>query len=311
MQTTDITQYKYALPSLTKLFAKFTEQKAIDTTAFLGQWPTRYQSNASAADLTVMMDHLDLAGVCVSHIASIHGHDTRSGNEALWRECEADRRLWPFAILNPTEPGWREELAWATSSGAYGVRLLPGFHHYDMDHPEAKALAQAVRHTGLPLQVCLRLQDERLQHPCYKVEPLSTHAIVKLAIDLEGHPLLVSGIREYEWDEIWRQLPSELQSGQILFDLWYCKSPISVIASLCQRGGAGAFVYGSCVPLHIPEATVLQLAAAEISEEERYALSRGNALRFLGLSQQTTESMGIDNVKGDPTYGLVIREEAR
>lgn len=285
MHTTDITQYQYALPNLTNLFTKFTEQKAIDMTAFLGQWPTRYQSYASVVDLTNMIDRLELTGVCVSHIASIHGHDTRSGNEALFRECAADNRLWPFAILNPTEPGWKEELVWVASSGAHGVRLLPGFHHYDLNNPEARELVQAVRLAGLPLQVCMRLQDERLQHFHYQVESVPIHMVANLAIDLDGHPLLISGVREYEWDEIWMQLPARLQREHIFFDIWYCKSPLAVIASLCQRGGASSFVYGSCAPLHIPEATVLQLAVADISEAERYAIIRGNALRFLGLSK--------------------------
>ncbi|BBH22816.1 hypothetical protein Back11_41610 [Paenibacillus baekrokdamisoli] len=288
MQNADIRQYSFALPQVTKRFEKFMELKAIDMTAFLGQWPYRLQSYAAAEDLIAMVNRLQLAGVCVSHIASIHGHDTRSGNAALLTECASDSRLWPFAILNPSEPGWKDELAWVVGSGARGVRLLPGFHGYDLDSPEVKELVLAVRKADLPLQVFLRLEDERLQHQRYKVKPVSIHAIVELAVALKGHRLLISGVRDYEWDEVWRQLPSELRTGQLLFDLWYCNSPLAAIASLCRRGGAVSFVYGSGVPLHLPEATVLQLAAAEISEEDRYALCLGNAMRFLGLPKQTS-----------------------
>lgn len=71
----------------------FIEQKAVDLTAFLGQWPTRLQVNASASDLSAMADRFNLEGMCVSHFASIFGFDTRSGNEALFAETAEDSRL--------------------------------------------------------------------------------------------------------------------------------------------------------------------------------------------------------------------------
>lgn len=60
-------------------------ERAIDLTAFIGQWPFRLSVRAEASDLSAMADRLQLSGVCVSHIASIFGFDTRSGNEALLR----------------------------------------------------------------------------------------------------------------------------------------------------------------------------------------------------------------------------------
>jgi predicted TIM-barrel fold metal-dependent hydrolase len=279
------------LPETTALFARFAAQGAIDVTAFLGQWPTRYQSRATTADLAAMADRLRLQGMCVSHIASIHGHDTRSGNAALFAETAADNRLWPFVILNPAEPGWREELEWAASAGARGVRLLPGYHGYDPVSPEAVELIAAVRRRRLPLQVFVRLQDERLQHPRFAAEPVLLHQLAELIALTEGQPLLIGGLRENEWEEVKRHVPAGVRRDHVLCDLWYCNGPLAVIASLCARGDAGAFAYGSCTPIQTAEATALQLAAAHIREEHRYAMCRGNALRFIGMS----ESGGEDN----------------
>ena len=91
--------------SMRQWFQPLRKQGAIDLIAFLGQWPNRLLSYASVSDLIAMADRYELTGICVSHIASVHGHDTRSGNEALFVAATADERLWPFAMLNPAAPG--------------------------------------------------------------------------------------------------------------------------------------------------------------------------------------------------------------
>lgn len=269
------------------LLHAFRQQGAIDVTVYLGQWPFRHATRASSADLSAMADRLGLTGLCVSHIASVFGYDTRSGNEALLKETAADVRLWPFVILNPLETGWERELVWAAQAGARGVRLLPGYHGYSLRCPQMTALAAAIDSLGLPLQLCARLQDERLQHPRYPVANVPLHEIAELADKAGGRaPLLVSGLRESEWEQMLMHLSSDSPRERLFCDLWYCNGPLAVIASLCSRSGNGAdtFAYGSCHPIQTAEATALQLAAANISETSRYSLCAGNARHFLGLS---------------------------
>lgn len=266
-------------------FENFVQTGAIDVTAFVGQWPFRFQARADAAALGAMADRLGLSGLCVSHIASVFGHDTRSGNAALFAETAADERLWPFAVLNPAEPGWERELQWAAESGARGVRLLPGYHGYGLGDSRVAELVAALRTLRLPLAVCARLQDERLQHPRYQAETVPLHMLAELIAEAEGHPLLLSGLREHEWDAVLRFLPADQRRDHVICDLWYVNGPLAVVAALSKRGEAGTFAYGSCAPLQVAEATALQLAAADIAEEDRYALCRGNALRFLGMTE--------------------------
>ncbi|MGN7383406.1 amidohydrolase family protein [Paenibacillus sp. SAFN-117] len=265
-------------------FESFVNGRGVDVTAFIGQWPFRYRSQASAEDLMMMADRLGLVGLCVSHLASVFGHDTRSGNEALFAQAAADERLWPFVVLNPAEPGWEAELDYAARNGARGVRLLPGYHGYAINGQHAAELIAALRERGLPLSVIARLQDERLQHPRYPAETVPVHALAELIGTCGGHPLLISGLRDYEWDAVMRFRTPDWRMDRVIFDLWYINGPLAVIAQLCQRGGARAFAYSSCAPLQEMGATALQLAAANISEADRLALCRDNALRFLGMN---------------------------
>ncbi|GAA3405605.1 amidohydrolase family protein [Paenibacillus hodogayensis] len=268
------------------MLAPFTAQKAIDLTAFMGQWPMRLPVRASAADVSAMADRLGLEGVCVSHIASIFGFDTHEGNAELLRDCSADKRLWPYAIVNPEEAGWERELDWAVGAGARGIRLVPGYHRYSVASPSATELVKRVGRYGLPLHLCVRLEDERLVHPRYPVDNVPYHEVMELLRRAEDVPIVLSGLRAQEWTDITEYLNDderEEREKRILLDLWFTNGPIGAIAGLCRKGEAGRFGYGSCWPIQVPEATALQLAAAPIDEEERAALCRGNAVSLLGL----------------------------
>lgn len=267
-----------------RLLEPFAAQRAIDLTAFIGQWPTRLQIRMDAADLSAMADRFGLEGVCVSHIASIFGFDTRSGNEALFKETSADGRLWPFAILDPTEPGWELELDWAIREGARGVRLVPGYHRYSLLHPEAKKLAKAVAAEGLPLHVCVRLEDERLQHPRLQTIVVPYHELAEFIRPHPGVPIVLSGMRYHEWYSISAHFNDGETADRVLLDMWFTNGPIAAIADICQSDMSARIGFGSCAPIQTPEATVLQIAAATISEESRAALSRGNAARVFGLA---------------------------
>ncbi|QJD87333.1 amidohydrolase family protein [Cohnella herbarum] len=259
---------------------RFTRYGAIDVLTFIGQWPDRQALRAEAGDLTDMADRLGLRAMCVSHLSSVLGHDTRTGNEELFAAAAQDVRLWPFPIVNPLEAGWKEELDWAVSRGARGIRLVPGYHGYGLNENGLQELLNEVRKHGLPLQVCARLQDERLQHRLLLVDVVDLHELAELIMTADGHPLLISGLRDHERDLVMRNVTSDSKIRQVLFDLWFCNGPLAVIASICRAGLAQSYAYSSCTPLQTAEATALQLSSSDIGEEERIDLIYGNAMRL-------------------------------
>ncbi|MDI4643454.1 amidohydrolase family protein [Cohnella hashimotonis] len=261
---------------------RFSRAGAVDLLAFLGQWPDRPALSADNAQLSAMADRHGLRAVCVSHLASVTGHDTRSGNELLFHAIRGDERLWPFPVLNPTEPAWEKELEWAVAGGARGIRLVPGYHGYGLRDAGVGELAAAVRERKLPLQVVARMQDERLQHRLLDVPAVEPHELAELMLALDGHPLLISGLRDGERETAMRLAGRGGILPHVLFDLWFCNGPLAVIASLCRAGLAGVYGYSSCTPLQTAEATALQLAAGAIGDDELHDLCAGNALRLLG-----------------------------
>src|SRR5699024_5185774 len=132
-------------------------EAAIDLTVFMGQWPSRLQSNASIEDISKMADRYQLNALCVSHIASLWGYDTRSGNEALLKAARGDARINPYIIINPLTDTCAEELRWGIKEGAKGVRFVPGCHDYSLRDPKVIQCLNQIKEAGLPLSICHRL----------------------------------------------------------------------------------------------------------------------------------------------------------
>lgn len=262
-------------------FDPFVAQGAIDLTAFLGQWPWRLQAATTTSTLRTTADRLGLTGFCVSHIASIFGFDTRSGNENLLESCAEDSRLWPFVVINPTEDAWEHELDWARNNGARGVRLVPSYHGYRLNQPELTEFAAAIAESGLPLSVCATLEDDRLRHPRFQAWTSTTSEIAELLRHCADISVVLSGVRLPEWTEIQSHLGSDHPIDRVLIDLWFTNGPTGIIAALCREGHELRFGFGSCAPIQSIDATAYQLATADITDEQRTTLCRGNAERIL------------------------------
>jgi len=276
----------------------FTQYGAIDVLAFIGEWPDRHSLRADTGALFEMADRLGLRAICVSHLSSVLGHDTRTGNELLFSATSNDARLWPFAIINPLEAGWKEELEWAASMGARGVRLVPGYHGYSLREDVIQELMVAASNYRLPVQVCARLQDERLQHRLFMVKAVEAYELAELMTTSNGHPLIISGLNVQERELVMRNLTAGGTAHQVLFDLWFCNAPLAVIALLCKTGLAQSYAYSSCMPLQTPEATALQLATSTIDEVDRAAMMYGNAMRMLNAAiDKAAASSGRGNMQ--------------
>lgn len=271
--------------SLFQKLKPFQEQKAIDVTAFIGQWPFRLELQATAASLSEMADRLQLEYMCVSHIASIFGFDTRTGNEALFEELSPDKRLLPIPILNPVGDAVELELDWAEQQGAKGIRILPGYHDFSLNASECRALIDKLISKQIPLHVSARLEDPRLQHPRYITKSVPFEDLADVIRHCGDLPVIISGLRAYEWAKIQEVLNEGLRLDHVFLDLWFSNGPLEATAELIKRGETDLFVYGSCTPLQVAEATAFQLATANIEESDRAKLCHGNALKLLNEGQ--------------------------
>ncbi|MFD4959097.1 amidohydrolase family protein [Microbacterium sp. NPDC058389] len=254
------------------LLAGFGELGAIDTSCHLGQWPYRLTAAAGAEDLRAYAARHGLRALWVSHLATLTGFDTRTGNEALRGACGGDPLFRLFAVVDPGAPTWRRELAWAADAGFAGVRLAPG------DHGTAPAALRPVLDEaagrGLPVQIMFRLDDPRVRHPRSPARDLEIHELADVVRDAPEHPLVLSGLNRLERVELGRHLGDALPA-HVLLDLWHVNGPTFVGDTWGEE--PGRWLFGSGFPVQTPEATMLQLVAAQLDDPARARIAWGNA----------------------------------
>lgn len=264
------------------LLAPFMAASPIDVTAFIGAWPFRSQARIDGVGLSAVADGFALERLFVSHLDSVFGFDTRTGNEELLRATEADARLLRFVVVDPAEPGWRAELDWFVREGVHGIRITPGYHGYRLTDPFVADLVSAAFAARLPVHICIRLEDDRVRHPRYDVvAPTCAEVSDLLRIVPSEQMVLLSGLSIADWRTIAEHLGAARPS-RLGVDLWFVNGPLAAVATLCADGDSDVFCYGSALPVQTAYATAAQLGAADITKEQRAALCRGNALRLLG-----------------------------
>jgi predicted TIM-barrel fold metal-dependent hydrolase len=260
-----------------RLLSEFARDGAVDVTCHLGHWPFRLRASASAADLRAYAGRHGLRELWVSHLSALVGFDTRTGNAAALSECGEDPTFRVLAVVNPSDGAWEQELDWALANGAAGVRIAPAYHGYAL--PDAARVAHACRERGRPLQVLVRLDDARVRHPRFDVRDPRLDEIAAFLRATIGTSIVLSGLR---WDE-WLELSAHLADSparDVLLDLWHINGPFRVADLLGNE--PERWVFGSGFPVQTPEATILQLAASDLSSRQRAAIAHGNAARLLG-----------------------------
>jgi predicted TIM-barrel fold metal-dependent hydrolase len=138
----------------------------VDANAFVGDWPFR-RIDASADGLLSLMDEKGVQAAAVSSANSVWYRNVHEGNEELMAAIDGhEDRLLPIATIDPTYPAWREDLEESIEEfGMRGVKLLPGYHDYDLNDPAAKDLLDAAADHGVPVILVATIEDQRQRHP--------------------------------------------------------------------------------------------------------------------------------------------------
>ncbi|MGQ7312775.1 hypothetical protein ACUOFU_13795 [Microbacterium arabinogalactanolyticum] len=250
------------------LLRGFSELGATDTMCHLGQWPYRLSAFADAGTLREYGRRHGLHAIWVSHLAALFGFDTRTGNEAVLSACACEPLLRPFAVIDPSETGWREELEWAADAGAQGVRVAPGMHHYDV--ALAAEVIDAAARRDLLVQVIVRLDDARVRHPSSPARDLAVRDLAELVRSRPSSPLHLSGLNLAEATEFSRHLGDDVPPG-VRLDMWHLNGPTGVVSDPGAPLGDRR-VFGSGFPVQTPEATMLQIASAGLPADRLRAI---------------------------------------
>ena len=223
-----------------------------------------------------LMAREGIARAIVGPVEGILYRDPGMAREGLMAKLEAAGRpesLAPAAVVNPAFPGWEGDLADWAEAGAVAVKMYPNYHGYDAGGVEVRRLAGAAAERGLPVIVCVRVEDERNHHPLMLVPPVPAAAVAKLAKAVPGAKVVLACGNQSEIETFLGEAAGE---AQVWAELSYLKSPTNAVEAMVAKVGAERLVFGSHAPFIDPGVTRAKIDRSGIGEEEGMILG-GNA----------------------------------
>lgn len=259
----------------------------IDINAHVGHWPFKKLKNNTCRGL---LDNMNRFGVDISVVSNLHGvfyRDTNEANKELFDEIRSSRsfggRFIPFAVINPTYPGWQKDLEICYSKmGMKGVCLYPLYHDYDLLDPNCIELVNRARDRGMIVTFAHRIVDSRQRSwmdiskewtlsdimPMIWKVPDARYFIVNAANRITVNP---------EDTEL-------LKRTEFLFDT--SGRILSNLGSLMKIYGKEKFAFGTHSPVLDYLAGLLRIESLndrEADDTTKELLRSGNARRMLGV----------------------------
>jgi len=268
----------------------------IDIAAHVGHWPFR-PFPETCRSLLSRMDATQVTTAVVSNLNGLFYQNPENANAELatWLadDAEARRRLIPFAVINPTYPGWRDDASACLKQRAFaGVRLYPQYHDYTLADPALAELFRWAEDEQTAVAFSLRMIDARGRSWLdTKVVEAETEQLRLEAIAgvLKQFPLLRCIILQSIFEQLSPATEEFLRNARVLFDTtrattcgvagpnsydWWKES---------RRFGEAKFAFGSMAPFTDDLSPILRLSARPMSKEQAAAVWGGNARKFLKL----------------------------
>jgi hypothetical protein len=261
----------------------------IDVNVNLSRWPFR---RTPCDELPRLIETLSRHGVRQAWTGSLDGlfhRDIGGVNIRLAEDCRrangahvasrGDRpELVPFGSVNPMLPDWQEDVRRCHEIHRMpGIRLHPGFHGYRLDEPVFVEMLEAASRRGLVVQLALRMDDVRVQHPLIQVPDIDAKPLARLVKSISGLRLVVlNGLATLRGGEL-QELAA---AGRVWFDI-ATQEHIAGVADLLRVVGSARVLFGSHLPLFPLESALLKVREAGLEDSLRRAVECENAQGLL------------------------------
>lgn len=236
-----------------------------DGNCFVGNWPFFRIRENTVEKLAALHKKYDITGGLVSSLEAIFYQDPFEAELQLAEQLRGTDYKH-IIVLNPALPAWEAELHRCVETFAVaGVRLLPGYHGYNLRDPEMDRVVANIKQYGLQMLITLRMHDDRTG---WMIKPESV-PLEDIAYFLKCNPdvkILLNHIRPAEIEKL---NATGISWDNICIDTCGFKDGTNPIETIGKYDYLkGHIVYGSGAPIMEPYATVFQLETANMDPSE-------------------------------------------
>ncbi len=270
----------------------------LDINAYVGHWPFHQVRYNTCRTLLERMEQFGVELSVVANMNAIFYKNTQSANEELMEEIRSERRFRdrfiPFAIINPSYAGWRNDLKTCVEKwGMKGVRVYPKYHDYEVTDPSLIELVKRARDYGIPVTFQIRVVDSRsrswmdISYVNGKASPKKEWTVKNILPVMKAVPdakymilNVANGILVAKGEDM-----ELIRKAEIVFDT--SGRQASNLENLLNIYGNEKFAFGSHSPFFDYLTGMLRIAAlreTEADESCKALLRSGNAKRILGIA---------------------------
>jgi len=235
----------------------------LDATTSFGSSPAKRADWSLPTLLTILEKH----GVERALTLSLRGkyYDFTSGNVETLAACRDHSILRPVATIDPRRYlGCLDEVARSAEAGCVAFRFFPDHQGWPLEWLPFLEIAEAIARADLPV-----------------ILPGGAPGNITLA----GRLLSPLGLRVLflgvGYGNMAEALAALRAHPAFYFDTHLMDTP-EALEVLCRDGGEERVVFGSNAPERYFESALNILQAADLSVDQRKAISGGNLRRFLG-----------------------------
>ena len=253
----------------------------VDTNVSLSRWPFRRLPDDEPAALVARLRRHGVVQAWAGSFDGILHRDLAGVNARLASECRAygDGLLLPFGSVNPRLPDWREDLRRCHEEHRMtGIRLHPNYHGYDLRDPGFAEVLSLAAARGLVVELALRMEDERTQHPLVRVAPVDPAPLPVLIGREPKLRLVILHWKDLLRGDLIRRLSA---AGEVYFEISTLDG-LGNFTRLLEDVSVERVLFGSNFPLFNFESALFKAREAGLSEAQRKAVFEGNARRLPG-----------------------------
>ncbi|MBC8351128.1 MAG: amidohydrolase family protein [Planctomycetes bacterium] len=253
----------------------------VDVNVNLSRWPFRRLPHDETSRLVKKLQQCGVSQAWAGSFDGVLHRDIADVNRRLSEDCRrhGDGLLLPVGSVNPSLPDWEEDVRRCAEDHRMKViRLHPNYHGYGFDSDLCDQLLAEAQRFRLIVQVALKMEDVRTNHPLMVVPTVDATPLAALVKRHPNVPLIVMN----NYGSVRGDAAAQLaEAGNVYFENSHAEQ-VGALEKLTKDVPLERLLFGSHFPFFNLEASLFKFRESALGGAITEAIQHKNAEELLG-----------------------------